>query len=314
MSKTREYPTVEWKNIPWHKLEWVVFKLQKRIYRASQRGDFKVVRRLQKTLLKSWSAKCLSVRQVIRTVTKQKSVSQFHLLYSDHHIPLSSQQCLTLANQLKFSSKGWTIIGEDKPKIVRYSRKYLAIVKMYNRALQVLAKLAIEPEWEAKFEQGVQNLEVRDCVPEVRNHCNKQLRLHSANSACKFCLVAKQLDENQGFLSKITLTKDQQQKHYWRIVSIIDAHKSAPQEALIRRLNPVIQEWKNYYWSQVSKKISKRLDHLVFLKLMSWAKHRHPKKGRKWVSNKYWHTLESQNWVFASKQKNNKLMRLLTHT
>ncbi|MGI2909449.1 reverse transcriptase N-terminal domain-containing protein [Tolypothrix sp. VBCCA 56010] len=32
---------VEWHNINWHKLERNVYKLQKRIYRASGRGDVK---------------------------------------------------------------------------------------------------------------------------------------------------------------------------------------------------------------------------------------------------------------------------------
>ena len=29
----------DWKTIPWRKLEVIVFKLQKRIYQASRRGD-----------------------------------------------------------------------------------------------------------------------------------------------------------------------------------------------------------------------------------------------------------------------------------
>ena len=54
----------EWNTIPWRKLERKVFKLQKRIYQASKRGDVKLVHRLQRLLLKSWSAKCLAVRKV----------------------------------------------------------------------------------------------------------------------------------------------------------------------------------------------------------------------------------------------------------
>ena len=53
---------VEWKHINWRKLERRVFKLQKRIYKASERGDVKTTHRLQKTLMKSWYARCLSVR------------------------------------------------------------------------------------------------------------------------------------------------------------------------------------------------------------------------------------------------------------
>lgn len=56
--------TYEWSTLPWRKLERRVFKLQKRIYQASLRGDVKAVRRLQKLMIKSWSAKCLAVRRV----------------------------------------------------------------------------------------------------------------------------------------------------------------------------------------------------------------------------------------------------------
>jgi RNA-directed DNA polymerase len=54
----------EWKNLPWRKLEQQVFKLQKRIYQASCRGDVKTVHRLQRLMTNSWSARCLAVRRV----------------------------------------------------------------------------------------------------------------------------------------------------------------------------------------------------------------------------------------------------------
>ena len=50
----------EWRHINWRKLERYVFKLQKRIYKASRRGDVKAIRRLQKTLMKSWYARCIA--------------------------------------------------------------------------------------------------------------------------------------------------------------------------------------------------------------------------------------------------------------
>ncbi len=55
---------VEWRHTPWPKLERYVFKLQKRIFKTAQLGDDKTVRQLQKTLLRSRSAKTLAVRQV----------------------------------------------------------------------------------------------------------------------------------------------------------------------------------------------------------------------------------------------------------
>ena len=56
--------TESWKSIPWTKGHRIVFRLQMRIYRASHRGDFKRVHSLQRLLLRSWSARCLAVRQV----------------------------------------------------------------------------------------------------------------------------------------------------------------------------------------------------------------------------------------------------------
>jgi RNA-directed DNA polymerase len=55
---------IKWGDIDWRKAERVVYKLQKRIYKASRRGDVKAVRRLQKLLVKSWSAKVIAVRRV----------------------------------------------------------------------------------------------------------------------------------------------------------------------------------------------------------------------------------------------------------
>jgi len=54
----------QWKDLPWKKMDKRVYKLQKRIYKASSRGDVKAIRKLQKTLRRSWSAKCLAVRRV----------------------------------------------------------------------------------------------------------------------------------------------------------------------------------------------------------------------------------------------------------
>ena len=50
MPNTEQKATVGWEQTDWRKLERVVFKLQKRIYQASQRGDVKAVRKLQKNV------------------------------------------------------------------------------------------------------------------------------------------------------------------------------------------------------------------------------------------------------------------------
>src|SRR6516164_4194780 len=53
-----------WDSLPWCDIEADVFKLQRRIYQASARGDIKKVRSIQKLLLNNRAAKLLAVRRV----------------------------------------------------------------------------------------------------------------------------------------------------------------------------------------------------------------------------------------------------------
>lgn len=54
----------DWSELPWRKLEQHVYRLQKRIYRASACGNQVVVHRLQQLLMRSRSARLLAVRRV----------------------------------------------------------------------------------------------------------------------------------------------------------------------------------------------------------------------------------------------------------
>src|SRR5260370_16167813 len=57
-------PSEEWADLPWRKLEQHLYRLQKRIFKASARGDLKTVHKLQKLVMKSRSARLLAVRRV----------------------------------------------------------------------------------------------------------------------------------------------------------------------------------------------------------------------------------------------------------
>ncbi|NEP26733.1 group II intron reverse transcriptase/maturase [Moorena sp. SIO3I6] len=147
MSKTRGFaPQSEWNKVNWRKLEMTLFKLQKRIYRASQRGDVRVVRKLQKTLMKSWSAKMIAVRRVTQENKGKKTAG------IDGIKALNNRQRLTLVASLKISKKAQPTRRVWIPKPGRKEKRPLGIPIMYDRALQALTKQAIEPEWEAKFE------------------------------------------------------------------------------------------------------------------------------------------------------------------
>ncbi|MCW6051298.1 group II intron reverse transcriptase/maturase [Lyngbya sp. CCAP 1446/10] len=146
MSKTQNNLTVEWNQINWRKLEKAVLKLQKRIYRASLRGDLKVVRKLQKTLMKSWSARALSVRKVTQDNTGKNTAGV------DGVKSLTPVARIKLASQLKLSGKSQATRRVWIPKPGSNEKRPLGIPTMNDRALQALAKQALEPEWEARFE------------------------------------------------------------------------------------------------------------------------------------------------------------------
>ena len=139
-------PMYEWSDIPWRKLEKNVYKLQKRIYKASRRGDVQLVRRLQKLLIKSQAAKCLAVRRVTQDNQGKKTAGV------DGVKSLTPKQRLILVNKITLGSKVAPTRRVWIPKPGKEEKRPLGIPTMYDRALQGLVKLALEPEWEARFE------------------------------------------------------------------------------------------------------------------------------------------------------------------
>jgi RNA-directed DNA polymerase len=146
MSKAQSNLMMEWKDLPWRKLERKVFKLQKRIFKASQRDDVKAVRRLQKMLMRSWSAKCLAVRRVTQDNQGKKTAG------IDGVKSLKPEQRLELVKNLSLSQKAKPTRRVWIPKPGTEEKRPLGIPTMADRALQALVKQALEPEWEAKFE------------------------------------------------------------------------------------------------------------------------------------------------------------------
>ena len=132
--------TVEWKHINWRKLEKRVLKLQKRIYKASRRGDVKTFRRLQKTLMKSWSARCLAVRKVTQD-NQGKATAGVDGVKS-----LSPAACFKLVANLNLGSKVKPTRRVWIPKPGTDEKRPLGIPTMADRTLQALVKLAVEPE------------------------------------------------------------------------------------------------------------------------------------------------------------------------
>jgi RNA-directed DNA polymerase len=197
ISKTHNLVTVEWNQINWRKAERLTFKLQKRIFQASERGDVKAVRKLQKTLIRSWSAKCIAVRRVTQDNQGKNTAGV------DGVKSLTPKQCMNLVGKLKLSGKTRPTRRVNIPKPGTNETRPLGIPTINDRALQALVKLALEPEWEAKFEPNSYGFR-----PGRSGHDAIEAIFNSINKKAKYVLdadIAKCFDriDHKALLSKI---------------------------------------------------------------------------------------------------------------
>jgi RNA-directed DNA polymerase len=468
-------PMYEWKDINWRKLERIIFKLQKRIYKASNRGDVKLVRRLQKLLIKSWAARAISVRRVTQENQGKKTAGV------DGVKSLTPKQRLILIKKINLGSKVKPTRRVWIPKPGTEEERPLGIPTMEDRALQALVKLGLEPEWEARFEANsygfrpgrschdaigaifcavkhkskyVLDADISKCFDRI-NHdtllrklntyptLRRQIRawlkagvmdgkelfptpegtpqggvispllanialhgieelimglapkfdlkrpdntqlsirdklksisliryaddfvvLHEDLEVIKLCKseiekwlsdiglelkpsqtrlahTLNKLDDEEpgfnflgfnirqfpvgrynsgkvkgkilGFKTIITPSKDSQKRHYRKVAEVINKSRGLNQATLIKKLNPIIRGWCNYFSTVVSQKVFERLWHLVVWKLLKWGRHCHRNKGRGWIRLKYFKTVDGNNWDFATREGKNPL-RLIQHS
>ncbi|MEQ8463441.1 group II intron reverse transcriptase/maturase [Coleofasciculus sp. E1-EBD-02] len=474
---TESTPMYKWQDIPWRKLERNIFKLQKRIYKASRRGDVRTVRRLQKLLTQSWSAKMLAVRRVTQDNQGKKTAGV------DGVKSLSPEARQKLVKELKLGTKVKPIRRVWIPKPGREEKRPLGIPTMYDRALQGLVKMALEPEWEAKFEPNsygfrpgrschdaigaiygvikqkakyVLDADIAKCFDKINHErlleklntyptLRRQIRawlkagvrdgrelfatsegtpqggvispllaniaLHGMENEIKkladtfdmkrpdgtqlskrdkrksvniiryaddFVILHEDLTVVQrcqevisnwledmglelkpsktrlthtleevneekpgfdflgfhiqqyktgkyttgkdtagkplGYKTIITPSKESQKRHYRQLAEVIEKYKGLSQASLIKRLNPIIRGWCNYFSTVVSQKAFEKLWHLTVHKLIKWGIKRHRNKGKIWVVTKYFQKVGGDNWTFATRQEGGKPMRLLQHS
>jgi hypothetical protein len=128
-------------------VEATIRRLQGRIYRAAAHGEFATVKNLQKLLVRSMSAKLKAIRQM----TQEND--------GKHTPGVDGVVCDTPEARMELLKDGLNLRGY-RPKPVRRvyipkgngKMRPLGIPTVKDRCIQALIKLALEPEWESRFE------------------------------------------------------------------------------------------------------------------------------------------------------------------
>lgn len=431
-------PMYDWNTLPWKQFQKNVFKLQKRIYRAQENGNRKAVNSLERLLMKSYSAKCLAIRQVTQENQGKKTAGV------DGVKSLEPFERMNLLPHLELNQKASPLRRVRIPKPNSTEERCLGIPTMKDRALQALAKMGLEPQWEAQFEANsygfrpgrsawdaigmvyvainqkpkwVLDTDIAKCFdrisheallkklntwPKLRQQIKAWLKagvmdtgelfpteagtpqggvvspllanialhgieeelrkgykkanapivvryaddlvvlhpkrevIEQAQERLKEWLIemglemkasktriTHTLEEVQGtvgfdflgykvrqyrvkksylgFKTLIKPSEKSQEKHHLRLREVIKEYRLAPQERLIKGLNPVIRGWSNYYSTVCSKESYNVADYKLKRRLKAWGRYRHTTKRSRWIQGKYWQR-EGGKWCFKPKR------------
>jgi RNA-directed DNA polymerase len=138
----------DWDAVDWRACERRVERLRQRIFTASQVGDLKRVRNLQKLMLRSRSNTLLAVRRVSEVNAGRLTAGV------DGRIVLDGQDKAALVNGIQRRQKSWQARPVKRVYIPKADgrRRPLGIPVIVDRVLQARVAAALEPEWEARFE------------------------------------------------------------------------------------------------------------------------------------------------------------------
>ena len=136
-----------WEFTDWKKLQKVLFRLQKRIFKAIREENKAKAKRLQKLLLSSYAARMLAIRQVTQLNTGKKTAG------IDGVKELNFKQRFDLETTLKENYRTWQHQSLREIPIPKKdgSKRLLKVPTIADRAWQCLLKYALEPAHEATF-------------------------------------------------------------------------------------------------------------------------------------------------------------------
>ena len=141
-------PKPVWESINWTDIASKVASVQTIIFEACQLGNINKVHEYQNALINMKEAKLLSIRKVTQENKGKRTAGV------DNVNKLNSRQRIEILEKVNIDGKASAIIRVWIPKPGKKEKRPLGIPTILDRIKQQLVKLALEPQWEAKFENN----------------------------------------------------------------------------------------------------------------------------------------------------------------
>jgi hypothetical protein len=124
--------STSWKDLPWQKFQKKSFRLQCEIYKAKQNNKPRLVRRLQKLLIKSKSVHYLAVRRISE-------------VFRNKGLFLSGDKKFSLVEESYYGIGNWRHTSFKSFSKGKNSREFFNMSFLRNKVIEYIWKFTIEP-------------------------------------------------------------------------------------------------------------------------------------------------------------------------
>jgi len=231
---------IAWKTINWAEVEFRVRRYQTRIYKASRDNNSNKVRCLQKRLLRSLDAKLMAVQRVT-TLNKSRRT-----LGIDKNIFITDNQKGKLVQKLRLDRKSLFIKRIYIKKPGKKDRGLLDISVIEDRAKQALCLIALEPEWEARFEPNSYGFRPgRSCHDAIESIFINLRNVSGDKGFHKYILDADiskcfgKIDHNYLLMKLETIPEIENQVKAWLKADILEEYQASKSDRIAKSIQGI---------------------------------------------------------------------------